>query len=137
MELKYLRVSPEEGVEEAIPRPVSSPTSRRSDSVPRQILRILHQYTQITSGAYQHGMPERKMSFGIFMIFFVCFIFSAFYFFTLGDVCSSYQEGLVRLRLDRDRLQAEVDRLTKELRSMGAVVGDQVMPPPPVSGVIP
>ncbi len=88
-------------------------TPRRSSPVwfIRKFFRKINTYLQITSPAYQHGATERKLSFIVFLLMFVCFIWTSFFLFSGGDVCSSHQQGLDRLRAERDHLAAELEAL--------------------------
>lgn len=104
MELKYLGVPAEEGDLE----------SGERRSARRRALVILNQYAQITSSAYQHGMGERKLSFTLFLVMFVCFVFTLVFLFSGGDMCASHVEGLARLRAENDHLRAQLAKLTSD-----------------------
>lgn len=100
-----------EHVEEELTPAASSRRTSSPVMVIRRIFQRANTYLQITSPGYQHGAPERKLSFAAFLLMFTCFIFTAFFVFTGGDVCSSHQQGLERLRAERDQLQAELNLL--------------------------
>ena len=112
MEMKYLRVPT---AESSLP-PDESPRHSSSVGVKRAV-RWLNSYVQITSPAYQHGKPERKLSLIIFLVFFVCFVFSMLFIFSAGDMCASHSQGLERLRMERDQLKAEIIELRGQLES--------------------
>jgi hypothetical protein len=80
---------------------------------------------QVTSPAYQQTGGERKVAFFAFMFMFICFIFTSFFVFTSGDVCHSYQQGMERLRAERDMLRNEIAILKQSL----PVADDAPSPP--------
>ncbi len=99
----------------------SSPP-RRSSPVwyLRKFFQKMNTYLQITSPGYQHGSTERKLSFFAFLFMFICLIWTLVFVFSAGDMCSSHQQGLERLRAERDHLAAELEAL----RPKAPVAGD-------------
>ena len=59
------------------------------------------------------GVTERVLLVIMFFVFFTCFIYTLLSVFTGGDTCFAYQQGLDRLRAERDRLREELERLAK------------------------
>jgi hypothetical protein len=116
MEMKYMKVpmgfqdQPVAASSSFFPDAEDDSSPRRSSPVwiLRRIFGVMNSYLQITSPGYQHGPSERKLSFFVFMFMFICFICTSLFVFTGGDQCSSHQQGLERLRAERDHLQAEL-----------------------------
>jgi hypothetical protein len=118
MEMTYLRVPQQPDPECGFPTDVVEVVSPRKSSLVRRIVRFINSYLQITSSAYNHGTLERKLSFGVFMVLFSCFLFTCIYIASMGDMCGSYDEGIRRVKADRDRLLAEVSLLKTQLQAM-------------------
>jgi hypothetical protein len=112
LEMKYLKVpTVEEGgvassssVEEASPR-------RPMLGSLRALFRYCNSMLHITN--QQQSSSEKKIAFFAFMVLFVCFFFTSFFVFSGGDVCSSYQQGLERLRAQNEHLAKELAQLRK------------------------
>ena len=105
-------------------------------SFPRRALVLLNQYAQISTSTYQHGVAERKLSFAIFLIFFVCFIFTSLFVFSGGDMCNSYSDGLHRVQMERDHYKNQVDVLSAQLSKLTGKTPD-IPPPPSYDTIIP
>jgi hypothetical protein len=106
-------------------------------SFPRRAMVLLNQYAQISSAAYQHGVAERKLSFSIFLVFFVCFVFTSLFVFSAGDLCSSYSEGIHRLQLERDHYKNQATLLSVELSKLTGKNSPGVPSPPSYDTIIP
>lgn len=125
--MKYMKVSPgalEQGSGDSSSFFADEDSSPRRSSpvwMLRRIFGIINSYIQITSPAYQHGPSERKLSFLVFIFMFICVIFTSFFVFSGGDACSSHQQGLERLRAERDHLLAEL----AALKSVPEVPGEK------------
>jgi hypothetical protein len=138
MEMKYLKVSTSPDAEAGLPSSAysldvpddASPGRSSPVWIIRRFIGFLNSYLQITSPGYQHGAPERKISFIVFLTMFICFVFSLFFLFTAGDVCSSHQQGLDRLRAERDHLAAELAALRAPLVDQPNIVDNAIIPPP-------
>lgn len=118
--MKYLKVPT---AESSVLHADESP--RHSSSSVKRAVRWLNSYVQITSPAYQHERAERKLSLTIFLIFFVCFIFSMVFVFSGGDVCFSHAQGLERLRIERDHLREEIVALKAQLAGPSEVTSEE------------
>ena len=61
---------------------------------------------------------ERILSVFAFFVSIVCFIYTLLSVFTLGqDVCSGYQQGLDRVKAQRDQLQIQLDAALRNISS--------------------
>lgn len=114
IELSYQRVSTSD------PESASSPGSiahtPKQVSLLRRVARVINNYLQIVSSS--HSVLERKLSFGVFLVLFCCFLFVCIFAASHGDMCGSYEEGIARVKLDRDRLAERVELLTAELEAL-------------------
>ena len=112
MEMKYLKVpTVEEGG-------VASSSSLDDVSPRRPVLGSLRGFFRYCNSILhitnpQQSSSEKKIAFFAFMLLFVCFIFTSFFVFSGGDVCSSYQQGLERLRAENEHLAKELAELRK------------------------
>lgn len=119
MEMKYLKVPTADDLESSSSSvPIDEPSPRHSLRWLRRVFRFFNSYLQVTSPAYQQTGGERKVAFFAFMCMFICFIFTSFFVFTGGDVCHSYQQGMERLRAERDMLRNELSLLRQSLPAL-------------------
>lgn len=131
MEMKYLGVPNLEDPESLQSAESFSEESMPEYSLRKKLIRFFNDYLQISALAYQHGPVERKLSFGVFMGLFVCFIYTAFSIFSFGDSCLGYEEGMARLRAEREFLQEALGSARSEIVLLKGLQGNLTSLPTP------
>lgn len=119
-ELSYLRVptaDPEVGTDMQMYEEEQLKAPRKVSPLVR-VARYINTFLQISSPAYNHNAMERKLSFVVFLVLFSCFLFTCISAASMGDMCASFEDGIARVKVDRDRLAEEVAFLKAELTAL-------------------